>query len=311
MPRFISARPTLGTFRSALLLLVASLLAQPLFAKPLVVSSIRPVQLLIDEISGGRVESRLLLPAATSPHLYNLRPSDRRLLAAADAVFWIGPELERFLHKPLAQLPAERVISLGSAPGVVSAAPKQGSHDGHDHHEDKHGHGAGDPHSWLSPQNAIAMARLVSQRLLTIDPSNEEYYLKNVNDFESRIQALDKQLLVQFSALTAVDNYIVLHDAYNHFEQRYGLHRAAALTISPDRRPGARHLWQIEKLLDSDAVICVFREPQYQPAQLEALLQGRDIAVATLDPLATAEVDSFSDFFADFAVSFQSCLIRN
>ena len=33
--------------------------------------------------------------------LYDLRPSDVRRLRQADLVIWVGPELERFLVKPL------------------------------------------------------------------------------------------------------------------------------------------------------------------------------------------------------------------
>jgi zinc transport system substrate-binding protein len=60
--------------------------------KPLqLLSSIKPVQLIVAAIAGDRAQVDVLLPATTSPHLYQLRPSDRQALSDADKVFWIGP----------------------------------------------------------------------------------------------------------------------------------------------------------------------------------------------------------------------------
>ena len=49
----------------------------------------------------------LLVPGGASPHSFTLRPSDARRLNAAKAVFWIGPQVESFLERPLEGTRAE------------------------------------------------------------------------------------------------------------------------------------------------------------------------------------------------------------
>ena len=49
----------------------------------------------------------LLVNGNGSPHSYSLRPSEARVLSRADIVFWIGPDFETFLQKPLDSLASE------------------------------------------------------------------------------------------------------------------------------------------------------------------------------------------------------------
>ena len=66
-----------------------------------VVSSIKPLQLLVSAVGGEGVDSQLLLPPDFSPHDAQLRPSQWQLLNRADLLVWVGPALERFLASAL------------------------------------------------------------------------------------------------------------------------------------------------------------------------------------------------------------------
>ncbi|MFW5680573.1 MAG: metal ABC transporter solute-binding protein, Zn/Mn family, partial [Pseudomonadota bacterium] len=71
-------------------------------AAPDVVTSILPLQSLTAMVMDGIGEPTTLLPAGASPHAYALRPSEAARLERADLVVWVGPDLERFLERPLA-----------------------------------------------------------------------------------------------------------------------------------------------------------------------------------------------------------------
>ena len=49
-------------------------------------------------------------------------------------------------------------------------------HDYEDNHE-HHQHGEFDPHTWLSPKNGIAQAKVIAEKLSEIDPANRDYYM--------------------------------------------------------------------------------------------------------------------------------------
>lgn len=56
-----------------------------------------------------------------------------------------------------------------------------------------------------------------------------------------------------------------------------------------DRLPGARHIVELRARLQAGEFACVFREPQYAPAMLNALVAGLDIPVIEIDPLGSSD----------------------
>ncbi|XNN30394.1 metal ABC transporter solute-binding protein, Zn/Mn family [Escherichia coli] len=52
-------------------------------------------------IADGVTETEVLLPDGASEHDYSLRPSDVKRLQNADLAFWVGPEMEAFMQKPV------------------------------------------------------------------------------------------------------------------------------------------------------------------------------------------------------------------
>ncbi|SFR49335.1 zinc transport system substrate-binding protein [Marinobacter daqiaonensis] len=111
--------------------------------RPIVIASLKPVELLVRAVAGDQVEVHSLVPAGSSPHTYQLRPSERRLLEESDAIFWIGPEMETFLTRLLDGADF-RARSLALAPAAVKTEGEGGSHTDHGHDDDR---GHNDDHS--------------------------------------------------------------------------------------------------------------------------------------------------------------------
>ncbi len=255
---------------------------------PAVVASIGPVHSLVAAVMAGVGSPALLLKGGGSPHTATLRPSDAAALQNADVVFWIGSEMETFLVKPLRALPARaRVVALAEAPGVTLLASRQGGVWDEDHHDADHGdadHGAHDMHIWLDPHNAMAMTDAIAATLSEADPDRAATYADNAAELRQRLQALDTDLRTRLAPY-AGKPYIVFHDAYHYFEARYNLSPAGAITISPDRAPGARTLAAIRDRIEASDAVCVFREPQFEPGLVATVAAGTPARVAILDPL--------------------------
>lgn len=305
-----SALPLALLFVLALLLAttaLASPAAQPAI-KPKLLASIKPLQLIALDIAGDAAEVELLLAPNVSPHLYQLKPSDRQRLAHAELVIWVGPSMERFLAKPLSLLPSARVLTLLNE-SELDAEHDEGEDERNSSHSEHNHHGQ-DPHIWLSPAQALHIAQQIAQRLSTLLPAQRPTFEQNLQSFTARLAALDAQLQQQFKALKAKP-YMVLHDGYGHFEQHYGLRHAAVLSLSPDKKPGAKHLWALSEQLKQGSIACIFKEPQYQPALLRNLTQGLALKQQLLDPMAghiTLGAHGYSRFMADFGQRFISCV---
>lgn len=66
-----------------------------------VMTSIKPLQLITQELTQGVTNTDVLLANNTSPHDYALKPSDVRKLKSVDLLIWVGPGLESFLEGSL------------------------------------------------------------------------------------------------------------------------------------------------------------------------------------------------------------------
>lgn len=310
-----------------------------------VVSTLKPINLLVSEITEGVLEPTLLLPANASPHDFQLKPSQRRTIQEADVIFWIGPDMEMALNKPLGQLDDHTLLVTLSEGALDEDHDKHEAHDEHedhkdhdehdehkdhdahkehdehkdhddhkDHdehenHDDHHHHGV-DLHLWLDPHEGERMAKLIAEKLSQADPDNSSKYEQNLNKFLTNLEELDDQLKQRLAPLSD-KGYFVFHDAYNRFEAHYGLNHLGAITISPERRPGARHLAEIRERLTQNQAVCVFSEPQFPSSLVSNLVDGIDVASGILDPLG-GRVESGSRgylrFLEQMTNDFESCL---
>ncbi|MCH7887821.1 MAG: zinc ABC transporter substrate-binding protein [Proteobacteria bacterium] len=265
---------------------------------PRVVVSIKPVHAIVAAVMAGVAAPELLVKGGGSPHTYAMRPSQARSLNDAELVFWVGGNLETFLRKPLSALAGKaRLIKLMAIEGMTLYPTRAGG--AWERHAEQApqdaAHGALDAHVWLDPANAKRIASAAAAALTETDPANRAAYAANAERFAARIDALDAELRAALAPLKHVP-YAVFHDAYQYFEQRYGLNAVGAVTISPERRPGARRLRQIRATIRAFSARCVFHEPQFEPALLQNVVEGTGARVGVLDPLG-AELEPGADAY--------------
>ncbi|EIT7183132.1 zinc ABC transporter substrate-binding protein ZnuA [Serratia marcescens] len=302
------------------LLASALLMAGPLSsASAAVVTSIRPLGFIAAAIADGVTPTEVLLPDGASPHDFALRPSDIQRLRSADLVLWVGPDMEAFLTKALVPISATRKLAISELPAVKPLLMKGEEDDDHEHAgeahnhaDDDHGHHHGEynMHVWLSPEIAKVTAIAIHDRLLELMPQNKDKLDANLRQFENLLTQTDKNV---GNMLTPVQGkgYFVFHDAYGYFEKHYGLSPLGHFTVNPEIQPGAQRLHQIRTQLVEQKAVCVFAEPQFRPAVINAVAKGTKVRSGTLDPLGTGialEKDSYGKFLTQLSNQYVSCL---
>lgn len=265
-----------------------------------VVATIKPIHSLVAQVMGDVGTPRLLVGGAASPHTYSLKPSDARALNAARVVFRVSEEIEPFTRKIVASLPKSvAVVTLADAPGLKLLDQRTGdtfeAHDHGGHHHDKHGHGHGhdhddqddgpvrDGHVWLDPQNAAAMVREIARALSEAAPEHASVFQANGETTIAGIDALAKEIAADLAPVKG-KSFVVFHDAYQYFEQRFGLSAAGAITVSPEVQPSAKRLSEIRSKIKKLGVTCVFAEPQFKSKLVATVIEGTGAKAGTLDP---------------------------
>ncbi|MBV4521679.1 zinc ABC transporter substrate-binding protein [Pseudomonas sp. SWRI74] len=262
------------------------LLIGPAQAEVKVLTSIKPLQLIAAAVQDGVAIPEVLLPPGASPHNYALRPSDVRKVQSVDLLYWIGPDMEGFLPRVLngRTLPSVAVQDL---PGLKL---RHFAEDNHSHAEeaDEHDHdhrpGSLDAHLWLSPINARVIATKMAADLSAADPANAPRYQSNLKAFDERLDALDLRLKKRLAGIEGKP-YFVFHEAFDYFEDTYGLKHAGVFSVAAEVQPGAQHVAAMRTRLQEVGKTCVFSEPPLRPRLAETLVTGLPVKLAELDAL--------------------------
>jgi zinc transport system substrate-binding protein len=269
---------------------------------PTVVATLKPIHSLLSAIMEGVAEPKLLIETGASPHGYLLRPSEMRLIQRSDLLIWVGPQLETFLIRPIHTL-SKRTSLLTLADAVQSEllpvrsdenwAPHthhgHGNH-GHDHEHDPHHErytsesAHYDPHLWLSPRVATALAQEMANRLIVLDPTHAPQYRANLTQLQAKLEALFKEIETQLAPQRTLP-YLVFHDAYQYFERDFGLMPIGSVQIDPERSPSARKIRALRQKIGNQSVKALFSEPQFEPRLVQTLIEGSEVCTGELDPL--------------------------
>jgi zinc transport system substrate-binding protein len=251
-----------------------------------VLTSIKPLQLIAAAVQDDVAIPEVLLPPGASPHNYALRPSDVRKVQSVDLLYWIGPDMEGFMPRVLngRTLPSVAVQDL---PGLKL---RHFAEDNHSHAEeaDEHDHdhrpGTLDAHLWLSPANARVIAAKIAADLGAADPANAAHYQRNLKAFDERLDALDARLKKRLAGVEGKP-YFVFHEAFDYFEDAYGLKHAGVFSVAAEVQPGAQHVAAMRARLQEVGKTCVFSEPPLRPRLAETLVAGLPVKLAELDAL--------------------------
>jgi len=309
----------------------------PANAEIKVVTSIKPIHSLASYLMDGVGKPDLIVDGYSSPHNFALKPSHAKMLQDADLIFWVGEDLENFLEKPLNSIAkkAEK-IELIEIKGLKKLkfrernvfdehdhGYKEDEHDDHDHdkeghkeddhddHDDHghegHAHGEYDPHIWLDPMNAKVILNEMAEHLIENDQKNASKYKDNLKKSNKDLDKLIKNVK---SELNKDFKSIVFHDAYQYFEKRFNVNILGAFTVNTDVMPGAEQLAEIREIIEHDKVSCVFSEPQFNPAIINAVAKDMNINTGILDPLGATlnpGKDLYFDLIGNMSKSFKGC----
>ena len=305
--------------------LATFLLSTSALATPKVIASIVPVHSIVASVMGDIGTPELLLSGKNSEHTASLSPQQMSDLGKADVIFMVGSGLEHKLGQVSGSdaVNGKEFFTLSEAPGIKTLKIREGGKfEVHEHEKEEHEGGEHDdhdeailkfdPHVWLDPENAKAMANAVAAELGKIDPEHAKTYETNAAAY---VASLD-QLAADISAETKpIQNkpFIVFHDAYQYFETRFGLTAVGSISDVSAAAPSARRLKEIKDKLEETKAICVFREPQFDAKYVNVVLEGSKAKQGILDPIGSGLMpgsNAYAELLKNLAKSAKDCLMN-
>lgn len=277
---------------------------------PDVVTDIAPVHGLVSEVMQGIGEPVLLVRPGATPHDYALRPSQARALQEAQLVVWVGAALTPWMERSLDTLSgAARIVELTELP-ATRVLPLRDPAEMDEAADDDHGGGGGDPHVWLDPENARVWLGVIAEELARLDPENAVTYRANAAAARDRIGAAAAGIEDRLVGLRDTP-YVAYHDAYQYFEERFGLTLAGTVALSDAGDPSPARLAALRATLRERDITCAMREPQFDDRRIAAAIGDSGARIGVLDPLG-AGLEPGPGFYLslldDLAASFVNCL---
>lgn len=245
-----------------------------------ILSSIRPIHALVLAVTDGITKPELLIEAGISAHNFNLKSSDAKKIEKSKIVFWIGPEMERSLAKPISTIGANaNVITLMNEPSI-SFIPYTTNDD-----DDVHDHaGKNDPHIWLSTENAIAIVAVIENTLMQADPANSAAYAKNAKVAINRIKTLKRQMEKFLQPVKEIP-FVVQHDGFAYLVREFGLNQIGNITNVRGSDAGAKHISELKKIIIDKQAKCIFTEPQMASQLAKSISLDSGVKLDELDAM--------------------------
>ncbi len=271
-------------------------------AKLNIVTSIYPLELIIDEVAGDRAHVFTLLPPGASPHTFEPSAGDVRRVADASLFVLVGGGLDDWAAKLLdaTQSAVERVriLDVHGLP-VLPVAGNDGDEQG------------ADPHVWLDPvlvRDSIVPALL--RTLVELDVDGQGDYARNARRFGTELSALDAEISAKLADLPT-RGYIGFHDPWRYFAARYDLTLHGLVQEAAGEDPTAADVASVILAARKTGIRSILIEPQLSVRIAKAITDGFNGGTVVVDPIGSPDLDdrdTYSELMAFNASAFAEAL---
>ena len=222
----------------------------------------------------GLTVSRLVTEPVSCLHDYSLNVRQVKALEAAQLVVISGAGLEEFMDDLLSGKGS--VVDASSGIEILEC-----SHE-HDHDQDHGHHHEVDSHIWLSPENAMVMARNICAGLCQQYPQHSAAFEANLDALLTDLEALDAYGKAQLSTLSCRD-MVTFHDGFGYFAHAYDLHILEAVEEESGSEASAQELKHLIHLVTEHTLPALFTECNGSVSAAGVISRETGIPVFQLD----------------------------
>ncbi|MBP2133062.1 zinc transport system substrate-binding protein [Methanomicrobium sp. W14] len=249
--------------------------------------SILPEKEFVEAIGKDLVNVTVMVPPGSSPHTYELTSGQLVSLSDADMYAELGSGIE------FEQAWMDKIKGVNSGMKIVDCC------DGIELINEGNGtEQSGNPHIWLSLKNAKVMADNICDGLCEISPENADYFRENLQNYESKLDALDENISEELSNSSG-KTVMVYHPAWSYFARDYSLNQISIESEGKEPSPAA--LKQIIDQAEENNVTVVFASPEYSTKSAEVIADAIGGKVIMIDPLAEEYLENMKSVAKAFA----------
>ncbi|MGF1451660.1 MAG: metal ABC transporter solute-binding protein, Zn/Mn family [Opitutales bacterium] len=242
------------------------------------VVSIPPLKWFVEQMI-PEADVAVLLDEGADPHTFAPSPSQVRALHRADVWVTAGLPFERALQRALHDTKGPLIV----APDAIA----EHDHESHEAHEEHEEHQHEDPHWWLGFHSHLPVdLALAHRRFVNVPENHGGNVAPGAVERTRELLQLEAALRNELVSLLAPHEgraFFVLHPAFGHFAEAFGL-RQMAVEVE-GRAPSPRQLRNILEQMRSEGATTLFVQPQGNRAAAEAIARAADVELVEINPL--------------------------
>lgn len=237
---------------------------QPVSERPRIVATVLPLAGIVDRIAPDLVEVSVLIPPGANPVTHEPSLSHLRDASAADVIFQVGHPAFAWESTWLDDLAQSKAAVRVSVATDCAAVPD-------------------DPHVWLSPACARAMATTMADALVTVLPAARDSIRRSLDAFMAEVDDVSAVAGLRLAGRPGAA-FLTLHPAWGYVAREYGLEQLAILEHgSGDTGPG--ELAAVIERARREGLRDVIAQPQFSAGPAELVADELGGRVLLLDPL--------------------------
>jgi zinc transport system substrate-binding protein len=242
-----------------------------------VVASFYPFAFVAEQVGGSHVNVTNLTSPGVEPHDLELKPKQVGDVQGADLVVY-EKHFQAAVDDAVKQADRSDKDTVDIA-SVVKLKPLQAGAE-----EEGHDHGDEDPHTWLDPDNMIAVTKAVEAKLSTVDPDHASEYAANAAKLTSELETLGTDFATGLKTCRT-RTIVTSHAAFQYLAARYDLTQVPIAGLDPANEPSPQQLADITKLVRKEKITTIFTEELVSPAIAKTIAKETGARTSTLDPI--------------------------
>ncbi len=207
---------------------------------------------IIKDIAQNVAGDAAIVESITKPgaeiHEYEPTPQDIVKAQSADLVLWNGLGLERWFEKFFGNLKnvPSAVLTEGIEPMGIADGPYNGKPN---------------PHSWMSPANAIIYVENIRQALVKLDPANAATYDANATAYTEKLKAIDEPIRAKLAEIPEAQRWLVSSEgAFSYLIRNYGMKELYLWPVNADAEGTPQQVRSVIDAVRANQIPVVFSE---------------------------------------------------
>lgn len=253
---------------------------------------------ITNEIVKNKCNVKMVLRPGQDSHSFDPTINVVIDIKKADMFIYTSEHVETWAEKLISKLNDGPII-VESGKGVAFKASLHEHQEGHVHEEEEdhsgHDHSL-DPHIWTNIKNAITMTQNIVNAIVSLDPDNKDFYMKNAIAYTQKLSDLEKDYRTFFTEHPDVTLFFVSPFSFLYMCEEYDVNYVSLYsTCSTEVEPSASDLIMMINQIEAANVKYIYKKELVSSEVADKIAEVTNTKVLMLHSADNVSVEEYQN----------------